>query len=145
MNNPYMDLMAELGGPDNDWRERAVCVEVDPETFFPGEGQGRHDARAQIEAAKAVCRKCPVQVQCLQWAIDTHQHHGVWGGRFLTEPRIPHRKRPTCNAGHDWTPENEVYETNGQRRCLLCRREYSARRARVKREQRQARMQGASS
>ena len=40
-----------------DWRDRAACLDVDPELFFPIGNTG--PALAQIEEAKAVCRTCP--------------------------------------------------------------------------------------
>jgi WhiB family redox-sensing transcriptional regulator len=30
-----------------------------------------------------ICAMCAVSRQCLEFAIDTHEQHGVWGG--LTE------------------------------------------------------------
>ncbi|CAM5651345.1 Transcriptional regulator WhiB [Streptomyces tendae] len=48
-----------------DWRHRAVFREEDPELFFPIGNTG--PALLQIEEAKAVCRRCPVMEQCLQW------------------------------------------------------------------------------
>lgn len=34
----------------------------------------------QTVRAKAICAQCPVRRQCLEWALETHQPHGVWGG-----------------------------------------------------------------
>jgi len=42
-------------------------------------GPGRED----IARAKAVCASCLVRQPCLEFALATHQVHGVWGG--LTE------------------------------------------------------------
>ena len=41
-----------------DWRHRAICRDEDPELFFPIGNTG--PALLQIEQAKAVCRRCPV-------------------------------------------------------------------------------------
>lgn len=60
-----------------DWRHQAACVNEDPETFFPIGATG--PALLQIADAKAVCYRCPVIEQCLQWALE-HESHGVWGG-----------------------------------------------------------------
>ena len=54
-----------------DWRHNAVCREEDPELFFPIGNTG--PALLQIEEAKAVCRRCPVMDQCLQWALESGQ------------------------------------------------------------------------
>ena len=37
------------------------------------------------QQALAVCDRCPVQVECLAYAITTRQHHGVWGGKTQQE------------------------------------------------------------
>ncbi len=34
----------------------------------------------QAERAKAVCGRCEVVDQCLEWALRTGQHAGVWEG-----------------------------------------------------------------
>jgi WhiB family redox-sensing transcriptional regulator len=60
------------------WRARAACRTEDPDLFFPVGNTG--PALYQIEEAKAVCRRCPVMERCLQWALDSGQEHGVWGG-----------------------------------------------------------------
>ncbi|MBC2864756.1 WhiB family transcriptional regulator [Streptomyces mexicanus] len=67
------------------WRYRAACREEDPDLFFPIGSTG--PALHQTERAKAVCRRCPVQEECLQWALETDQTSGVWGGTSETERR----------------------------------------------------------
>jgi WhiB family redox-sensing transcriptional regulator len=37
--------------------------------------------------AKAICAVCPVQVECLEYAIRTREPHGVWGGLSEMERR----------------------------------------------------------
>jgi len=73
-----------------DWRDRAACLDVDPELFFPIGNTG--PALAQIEEAKAVCRTCPVIDTCLNWAIETGQDSGVWGGLSEDERRALKRR-----------------------------------------------------
>lgn len=75
--------------PDRYWRSRSACLTEDPELFFPIGSTG--PAVLQIEQAKAVCRGCVVQVTCLQWALDTGQRYGVWGG--LSEDELYVEKR----------------------------------------------------
>lgn len=53
--------------------EEAACRFEDLELFF-SVGEGREDE------AKAVCRRCAVRWECLTYAIETRQRHGVWGG-----------------------------------------------------------------
>lgn len=49
-------------------------------------------ALLQTEQAKAVCRRCPVREQCLEWALETGQSIGVWGGTSETERRALKRR-----------------------------------------------------
>ena len=73
-----------------DWRSRAACLDKDPELFFPVGNTG--PALLQIEEAKSVCRRCPVQDTCLQWAIESGQDAGVWGGLSEDERRALKRR-----------------------------------------------------
>lgn len=67
------------------WREHAACRNSDASLFFPSGSTGA--AIEQIEAAKAVCAACPVQDDCLRFALETDQEDGVWGGRDEIERR----------------------------------------------------------
>jgi WhiB family redox-sensing transcriptional regulator len=33
-----------------------------------------------VEMARRVCADCPVRDVCLEYALDHHIEHGVWGG-----------------------------------------------------------------
>ena len=46
----------------------------------------------QIEEAKQVCRRCDVREQCLAWALEAGQDHGVWGGLSEDERRALKRR-----------------------------------------------------
>ena len=74
-----------------DWRHRAVCRDEDPELFFPVGTSG--PAIAQIQEAKAVCARCPVSSECLEWALESGQDAGVWGGMSEDERRVLKRRR----------------------------------------------------
>lgn len=76
------------------WRDRAACRHTDADLFFPAGTTG--PATEQIQAAKAVCRSCPVQSACLQFAFETNQDSGVWGGQDEDERR---KLRKTWRAG----------------------------------------------
>ena len=72
------------------WRHHAACREVDPELFFPIGNTG--PALLQIDEAKQVCGRCSVQEPCLQWAVDSGQDAGVWGGLSEDERRAYKRR-----------------------------------------------------
>lgn len=78
---------------EDDWRHRAACLDEDPELFFPVGNTG--PAALQIAVAKAVCRRCDVTDACGQWALDTGQDSGVWGGLAEEERRTIRRRNAT--------------------------------------------------
>lgn len=77
-----------VGG--RDWRHYSACRDEDPETFFPVGTSG--PAVLQVEQAKAICRRCPVVDECLQWALESGQDAGVWGGLSEEERRSVKRR-----------------------------------------------------
>ena len=72
------------------WRELSACRESDPNLFFPIGSTG--PAVDQIEKAKIICDACSVQEACLQYALETNQEAGVWGG-YAEDDRRRLRKR----------------------------------------------------
>jgi WhiB family transcriptional regulator, redox-sensing transcriptional regulator len=72
------------------WRNRAACLDEEPEVFFPVGNTG--PALVQIEAAKVVCRRCEVVDTCLEWALKSGQDAGVWGGMSEDERRALKRR-----------------------------------------------------
>jgi WhiB family redox-sensing transcriptional regulator len=78
------------------WRDRAACLDEDPDLFFPIGNTG--PALDQIEEAKLVCHRCEVVQDCLKWAVDSGQDAGVWGGLSADERRA--LKRRTARARH---------------------------------------------
>jgi WhiB family transcriptional regulator, redox-sensing transcriptional regulator len=63
------------------WRMLAACRSIEPDLFFPVSSAGK--SLEQAAEAKAVCARCLVRRQCLAFALQTRQAHGIWGG--LTE------------------------------------------------------------
>lgn len=71
---------------DNEgWRDGAACRHTNAELFFPAGSTGT--AVDQIEAAKSVCHACPVRDACLQFALESNQEAGIWGGKDEDERR----------------------------------------------------------
>ncbi len=73
-----------------DWWRWAACRDADPELFFPVTAHG--PGKEEIEQAKALCAGCRVRRQCLQFALATHQMHGVWGGTTEDERQLHVRR-----------------------------------------------------
>ena len=76
---------------DDSWRRSAACRTSDPDLFFPVGTTGL--AVDHIRAAKAVCEACPAQAACLEFALETNQDSGVWGGASEEERRVMRRQR----------------------------------------------------
>jgi WhiB family redox-sensing transcriptional regulator len=69
----------------DDWRDLSACRDTSPDLFFPVGTTG--PAIEQIAQAKAVCRECEVQTECLEFAMVSNQDSGVWGGTSEEERR----------------------------------------------------------
>lgn len=80
-----------LGAADYAWRDHALCRDTDPELFFPVGTTGI--ALLQLEKARHVCGECQVRTQCLEFALDTNQDSGIWGGLSEEERRVIRRQR----------------------------------------------------
>jgi hypothetical protein len=63
---------------DLTWLDRIACAGMDPDIFFPERGE-------RAEAAKVVCRTCPVASQCQEFrpraVVGERFSHGrpTWG------------------------------------------------------------------
>jgi WhiB family redox-sensing transcriptional regulator len=84
------------------WRDRAACLGVDPEPFFPIGNTGT--ALLQIEEAKVVCRRCEVVEPCLSWAVESRQEEGVWGGLSADERRAVKRRNARARRADPSAP-----------------------------------------
>ncbi len=73
------------------WRMRAACRDADTNLFFPAGETG--EALEHVERAKAICRRCPVQEECLDYALAANEQSGIWGGATEAERRSIRRRR----------------------------------------------------
>lgn len=76
---------------EEDWRDSAACRETDPEIFFASSLTG--EGKADIRHAKVICFACPVMQECGQWALDSREPFGVYGGMTQEERRAILRRR----------------------------------------------------
>lgn len=72
----------DLGIEPPEWTLAALCLQVDPELFFPEKG-GPGSARE----AKRICAGCPVKSECLADALSRDERNGIWGGLTRDERR----------------------------------------------------------
>lgn len=68
------------------WMELGECRGVDVEMMFPDRGES-------TKAAKAMCRRCEVQAECLAYAMNNGEKFGIWGGLSEHERRRLRRGR----------------------------------------------------
>lgn len=62
------------------WSNKAICSQTDPQIFHPG--TGRLD---NVNAAKKVCNSCYAGNDCLNYALESNQQFGIWGGTTREE------------------------------------------------------------
>ena len=64
-----MLIQLDVDAGDRHWQERANCLGVDPDLFFPERG-------ASTREAKEVCRGCVVREECLEYALANGEKFG---------------------------------------------------------------------
>lgn len=68
-----------------EWQLLGACRGADSALFFlPEFERGPSKARRE-SAAKAICARCPVINECADFADETREPYGVWGGRTPEE------------------------------------------------------------
>lgn len=73
---------------DEAWQAKASCRGPQAVVFYPPSHFERKDEKvARENRAKAICSSCPVRRPCLDFAIETKEAHGIWGGRSESERR----------------------------------------------------------
>jgi WhiB family redox-sensing transcriptional regulator len=66
---------------EESWQVRAACRGPHASVFFPPPQFERKEEKLDREArAKAICAGCPVKRECLEYAVNIREVHGIWGG-----------------------------------------------------------------
>lgn len=73
--------------PPGPWTANARCRTLPKSVFFPERGDA-------YDHAVEVCRRCPVRLDCLDYAVPYQQLTGVWGGTTGAERRRLRARRP---------------------------------------------------
>ena len=73
----WMEILSDWGLINRhfDWMDDAACNGMDGTLFFPDRGENN-----KLASAKAICARCLVKDECLDFALDNDIYHGVWGG-----------------------------------------------------------------
>lgn len=120
---------------------RGLCRDVDEDQkdlWYLDAPHGNYNAETLWAEAKKICRNCPVQGECLTYALENREPWGVWGGQgpmeradlLLSAGLDPNEIRVgdqsvasigvehvqtavaramACKRGHPRTPENTRY------------------------------------
>ena len=80
LSSDYLSLLADIQRNGN-----KVPCEWKPELWFPEDIE--NPKTRQLATAEAIkgCRACPVQEACFDYALESNQKHGIWGGSLPSE------------------------------------------------------------
>lgn len=76
----YDECIPGFFDQDENWQARALCLQIDPEIFFPEKGGSTREP-------KKICASCEVRDDCLTYALEHDERFGVWGGLSERERR----------------------------------------------------------
>lgn len=101
--------------PDRAWMDRAACRSMSIDLFFPADAD-----TGGVTAAKRVCGTCIARTDCLDYAVDTLQKDGVWGGTTLQERKNLRRRRSRIAAVVEDIPAAQPVVTVLEKHCGCC-------------------------
>lgn len=67
------------------WQRQGACRGRGTAQFFHPDGERGASRARREEAAKVLCRSCPVRPECAAHALTVREPYGVWGGFTETE------------------------------------------------------------
>ncbi len=67
--------------------------------FPPSQPERRDDRLARESRAKAICAVCDVRADCLRYALEIRELHGIWGGLTEAERNDLLTDEPLWRAG----------------------------------------------
>ncbi|GAA3195289.1 MULTISPECIES: WhiB family transcriptional regulator [Streptomyces] len=70
------------------WHAEAACRRDEAGLFFAPSKEPTAARLAREEAAKRVCARCPVMLECREHALLQPEPYGVWGGLTAAERRV---------------------------------------------------------
>jgi WhiB family transcriptional regulator, redox-sensing transcriptional regulator len=101
-NTPFIARAAQ---DSTDWVSKALCLSTDPdELFVRGKAQRK---------ATAICRHCPVVVECLAEALDNAVEFGVWGGMTERQRRALLKQHPEVVSWSEFLAAQRKHRNTG--------------------------------
>jgi WhiB family redox-sensing transcriptional regulator len=99
--------------PRPEWWDRAVCKASSPSLFFQDEGDA-----STTNQARRICHTCDARTDCLEYALEFPELHGVWGGLTVQQRRRLRVQRSQTANGSSSTMESapapSVVTTRGE-------------------------------
>lgn len=86
------------------WHSEAVCRRDEAGLFFAPSKEPTAARLSREQAAKRVCARCPVMIECREHALVLPEPYGVWGGLTAAERRVVlarRRRREAAAAAGD--------------------------------------------
>ena len=113
---------------DIDWMESAVCRQTDLELWFPDRENPAGLIRT-INRARNICRSCPVQIECLDYALANNEKAGIFGGINFGTTRGKTRRELRKQRGievrevfsHGTEAGARAHYRRGEPACVACR------------------------
>ena len=87
------------------WVSQARCRSADPDELFVR-------GTAQRKAA-AICRQCPVILQCAIDALDNEVEFGVWGGMTERQRRALRKRHPAVVSWAEFFADHHQQRSAG--------------------------------
>ena len=115
---------------DINWMESAVCRQTDLSLWFPEkENPNPAGLIRTIRAAQNVCRTCPVQTECLDYALTNNERHGIWAGINMNTAKSQIRDQLRLQRGievreafeHGTEAGARAHYRRGESVCIACR------------------------
>jgi WhiB family transcriptional regulator, redox-sensing transcriptional regulator len=89
----------DMSAGELEWQDAALCAQADPDAWFPAKG-------GNVAQARAICSRCPVRRECLEYALGNYEQFGIWAGtsarQRLAELAAREPGVPRCESG--WHP-----------------------------------------
>lgn len=109
---PWMaDGLCHQAGMPDDW-------------YVTNPGRERHDTQQAV--ALTICAKCPVRETCLEYALDSRDEWGIWGGKTARERKAILRERGPAPIEHGSTRGYYAHKRDGDDPCDECREAHNA-------------------
>jgi WhiB family transcriptional regulator, redox-sensing transcriptional regulator len=90
----------------SNWRAASACLNADPDMFFPVAADNA--VSKQVSRALRLCQGCTVRQHCLDFAMQSGEKDGIWGGTTPEERIRARRARNRRAAARTWQEAPEA-------------------------------------